>query len=402
MTMAQITTLTDRKGNTLYPVTSTKAVYDASGRDLDTMLAAQKVEATQQLSGYVKTVDFTEALATKQGKLTPTADISIDNANTIGLTEQAKRAMFDDLWRVAAGKWGDIDYSHTDEAGNPTPYMCNEIWMTYEEAVVTYIDSVAARTTRYLDAAFYGSRMRTNLPFLNWTGCEQGYYLQSAFRGCSIEVANLYSGRDNQNTRILGYTSWIFSSPRLREVIGVLEFNDRVPYWNGFESALEEIRIAKLDKDISLQLCSHLSHASLRYMVDNAANTSVITVTVHPDVYAKLTAPDIETDARIVLNPSRKSYTRERWEAVATLASDEWIVPDTTRFSVGDIMLTQGDVSDEQGTAAALYSEVTAVTPSSDGSNGGTLTTRNLKVVFDSWHSVLLVAREKDIAFATT
>lgn len=54
-------------------------------------------------------------------------------------------------------------------------------------------------------------------------------------------------------------------------------------------NALEEVRIYKLSYNISFVSCSLLSLDSLRYMVANAANTSAITVTVHADIYAKLT-----------------------------------------------------------------------------------------------------------------
>ena len=54
--------------------------------------------------------------------------------------------------------------------------------------------------------------------------------------------------------------------------------------------ALEEIRIKNLKSNIFFADSPLLSLTSIQYMVDNAANTSPITITVHPDVYAKLTA----------------------------------------------------------------------------------------------------------------
>lgn len=65
-------------------------------------------------------------------------------------------------------------------------------------------------------------------------------------------------------------------------------------------AALEEVRLYKLAYNVSFGQSPHLSLASLQYLVDNAANTKAITVTVHPDVFAKLTG-DITNAAAAAL-----------------------------------------------------------------------------------------------------
>ena len=75
----------------------------------------------------------------------------------------------------------------------------------------------------------------------------------------------------------------------LREIITPIRF-EAAPDSAFFNcDALEEVRIYKLKYNISFVSCPLLSFDSLRYMVANAANTAAITITVHPDVYAKLT-----------------------------------------------------------------------------------------------------------------
>ena len=54
-------------------------------------------------------------------------------------------------------------------------------------------------------------------------------------------------------------------------------------------SKLENLELAYLSTDIALPDSPLLSLASIQYMIDNAANTSPITVTLHPDAYARLT-----------------------------------------------------------------------------------------------------------------
>lgn len=52
---------------------------------------------------------------------------------------------------------------------------------------------------------------------------------------------------------------------------------------------LEDFQIKNLNCNLNLSVCSKLRVSVFSYMVANAAPSSVITITVHPDVYAKLT-----------------------------------------------------------------------------------------------------------------
>lgn len=55
--------------------------------------------------------------------------------------------------------------------------------------------------------------------------------------------------------------------------------------------SLQEIRIKLLRYNVNLKDSPLLTLESFQYLVENATNTSAITVTVHADVYAKLTDP---------------------------------------------------------------------------------------------------------------
>lgn len=59
-----------------------------------------------------------------------------------------------------------------------------------------------------------------------------------------------------------------------------------------------------------------LSLASFQYMVDNAKNTAPITVTVHPDVYAKLTG-DTTNAAAAALSADELA----QWQALVSAAA---------------------------------------------------------------------------------
>ena len=76
---------------------------------------------------------------------------------------------------------------------------------------------------------------------------------------------------------------------------------------------LTTVELHNLKADLFLGDSPLLSLASLQYLVNNAANTSPITVTVHPEVYAKLT-----------------DETNTEWKAIFTAAEDRQIEFATT------------------------------------------------------------------------
>ncbi len=75
----------------------------------------------------------------------------------------------------------------------------------------------------------------------------------------------------------------------MREIATPIQFMTSPDSAFSHTAALEEVRIYKIAYNISFVNSPLLSLASLQYLVTNAANTSTITITVHPDVYAKLT-----------------------------------------------------------------------------------------------------------------
>lgn len=59
-----------------------------------------------------------------------------------------------------------------------------------------------------------------------------------------------------------------------------------------YHKNLTTIFVYKLAYNLKIPTLLALSLASFRYMVENAANTKAITITVHPDVYSKLNDPE--------------------------------------------------------------------------------------------------------------
>ena len=87
-----------------------------------------------------------------------------------------------------------------------------------------------------------------------------------------------------------------FGSKKLRTIIGEIQLSpisaitaSQVGNPFGQCSALENIRLSYLSINISFADSPLLSLASIQYLVDHAANTTPITITLHPDAHARLT-----------------------------------------------------------------------------------------------------------------
>lgn len=306
--MAQITTLKDRQGQTVYPVTSSKAVFNDKGEDLEALLAAQQRKLDGQLKGYAKT----EELQKKQDALSVTEDLRLTNEGLLGLTERAKQRLFDDLWREAVGVWGDIDHSHVED-GVAKPYYLNELWLTYGEAVAVYTAGNPASTA--CSGRFSGQSIKTHLPpkistgnMLSDSAAASADYM---FSGCAkLEVANF----SNFNIE-KGYG--VFKGcVRLRKILGKFSVKAvKQSLWlaRGCPE-LEEFKLTLLNSDINLQDSPKLNLTTFDHMVRHryvqAINASGnVTVTVHPDVFAKLTDEANAEWHQVLLDAETKNIT---------------------------------------------------------------------------------------------
>lgn len=216
---------------------------------------------------------------------------------------QAKRAVFDDMFLRAVGTWGSIDHTHM-EKGKPYPYYLNKIWMTYEEAID--VVNAGAPSTIYLEWRYAHSKIRTHLPFtssiptsgtttvrlkavmfmylsnievINVTQPTGSYYFTpDYFKNCGCSGAKIFSGR------------------YLKEIIGRINASYLEETSNnrlfGDCPLLEEVQVYKLTYNLDITSLPKISANSLNYMLTNAINKDVITITLHPDVYAKITAEE--------------------------------------------------------------------------------------------------------------
>lgn len=171
--------------------------------------------------------------------------------------------------------------------------------ITYGQAVeIMRVPGVASGSENNITLSY--SRARTLFPVI----MGRGGTLNSA---CSmmpnLEVARIVNyyivnnGADPDTFPIgINSTRDMFTqAPGLREVAGVLKLskNDElgVHFYSAFNwsSKLETIWLQNLCLDASLAACASLRADCVAYMVEHAANTKPITLTLHPEAYARVT-----------------------------------------------------------------------------------------------------------------
>lgn len=241
--------------------------------------------------------------------------------------DEAKRAVFDDLWLKAVGTYGSIDHTHVEEDGVERHYYLNELWLTYDEATAVYqagaIDSTAV-AKRY-----FGAKIRTNLPPVI-TGQAKG---ETAFvfeclhiaDSSDIEVLNLASSYDSSlyNFKLSPAnnkgTDRVFSCSELRAIIGYICLNgsNLSPYrLFGTCPKLEDVRVTAVSSDLDIKSLPKINVASIKFMIEKSSvpNDKTITITVHPDTYRKLTLP---------LDPDADGYADRdtAWDGLVELAA---------------------------------------------------------------------------------
>lgn len=255
---------------------------------------------------------FADTIAAKQDKLTTSEDLSLSEENELSLTDMAKKRLFIDMWNTAWGKYGKYDPVNAPDPQHP--FYGNEIWMTYKEAVVVY-----SWGNKLIEKGFSASgttaerQIRTNLPPINtaqriYLNLSSLFINQQKMEVCMLTPPE-YSWVHLIHLNNTWLTSVFTACMKLRKVLGIMDLSYFKTGDNIFSGcvSLEDIQIFGLKANFDISSCPKFSVGTMSYLVNNAANTTPITVKVHPDVYAKLTD---ETNAdwnQVLLDAAEKN-----------------------------------------------------------------------------------------------
>lgn len=129
--------------------------------------------------------------------------------------------------------------------------------------------------------------VRTNLFTHGFSS--QGQLNNSSFG--DMEVLHL------NNSIALPNSGWMSSDCSVIAIIGYFNLNyaNNFNQYNAFgvQTSLESVKLRSLKQSFTLNI-KMLSWDSINYLITNAANTDAITITVHADVYAKLTGGTVD------------------------------------------------------------------------------------------------------------
>ena len=234
-----------------------------------------------------------------------------DGGNVDEGLEKAKFKVFVDMWNQA-WKVNGVEYGRYDPENAPDaehPFMGNDIWMTYEEALAVL--SVPVKNGEELQRcyAYTTLRPRTNICFvesLNYTDYDLSFF---ATGQTELETARIT--HNSNGIRCKTATIMFSGCIKLTDVFGIMIDLSKSVWTNTFHHCyrLKEVRIKGLLHDISFEDSPPLSYESISYLVANAANTGPITITVHADVYAKLTGESNTEWHQVLLDAAEKQIT---------------------------------------------------------------------------------------------
>lgn len=264
----------------------------------------------------------------KQKTLAATTDVVIESeTNTtdgLYLTDKAKMRLFIDqwnaAWKVSGTVYGKYDPENAPDAEHP--FMGNEIWMTYEEAIL--VMEYSSGFSAFQRISLVNIPIKTLLPIP--LDCYDTYVDIMTMRELRA-IRFICVNKDN--AQVTSQQPWFISKcPNLTKIEGTFNISNMngsscFRFLRGSDN-IKEFRASGLNKHLNLITNSKLSLATMQYLVDNVSTAITaekpVVVTVHADVFAKLTG-DMTNEAAAALTDDEKTA----WAAVLTAATSKYI-----------------------------------------------------------------------------
>lgn len=214
--------------------------------------------------------------------------------------EELKKDLFIDMWDSAWGRHGKYDPENAPDTTHA--FRAYGLWLTYGEAVA--VMSLPVMNLSNLNRLYHNVRTaRTHRPPLLYMDVTAG---NGTFNGSSFEVIE---------ARGISCGEYMFNDCTALRHVGIYSPNNSTTVqnlntWKGCLK-LEDINFSVIyRKSFSLKDSPLLSLATMQQIVSKAAATGeAFTITVHPDVYAKLTDESNAAWHQIILDGAAKDIT---------------------------------------------------------------------------------------------
>lgn len=277
----------------------------------------------------VDKVELDKALTAKQDKLVNSADITVGEDDKLSVTDAAVKKAFIKRWENLGSIYISTIYATYDEGTDLFTFVWHteypesrkyQPYFTYEQAMaaldavtgpVLGYDSFAPRIPANLPPIGYNSGSGPNFTIVNPETVVHNYKIKTLILSASGPCT-------------VSRTMKLISAKELQAIIGDVIIDTGInenpilfsPAGSGFPK-LEYFHIT-IKKSFDVRTSPLLTFSTMQYLVTNAANTSSITVTVHPDVYAKLTG-DTTNAAAAALTAEELA----QWTALVTTANSK-------------------------------------------------------------------------------
>lgn len=176
-----------------------------------------------------------------------------------------------------------------------------EFNITKQEMTIMWLDAYTLCGGTYLNGWFAQSPVRVNICTSKWSSAAS---MQRMFElAGSLEVAVL--GQRGRTAIPNNIISAFYGCRKLKRVANVIDMQyctTSTTYAFNLCSELRDITINNLKVDLDLSYCLLLTKKSLLNLIQKAAPTSAITITVHADVYA-WASTDAEVQAALAAQP---------------------------------------------------------------------------------------------------
>ena len=293
----------------VYICRSTSLAYVWNGTTLAALVADYSSEF-QNIDADI--MEINESIGKANGIAPLNASGVVPNEN---ISDEARKSLFCDLFNAAAGTAGYAKFTN-----GLWDCKLNGLTLSYDEAVLIYNVTNGSPATE----GFAHTNIRTNFWRLN-RSYGSGVLTDSCpamiFYDCRLlEVINVRDFLWVNDMR-----NMFAKCPKLTEVSGVIGDTDTtkvelVPFPNS--PLITSFKLHRLQHNYSFAANPLIDLDSFDYMVTNrvSTNTNNYTVTVHADVYAKLTG-DTTNEAAAALTADELS----QWQALLTKAAAKHI-----------------------------------------------------------------------------
>lgn len=229
-----------------------------------------------------------------------------DGGNVDEGLEKAKFALFVDMWndiwsiecrdepdnKTQMLTLGKYDIENAPDKSRPFRAY-DDCWLSYEEALAVVDEYKWSTAINGMRGCLQAGKAKVAVPFVFGAHSMNMDLSSLSVYNNHIEEMGFYCGTEYTPGYTISnlYAAFHSTRSKLRKIHGYLPVKKGCSFnnWIGMAYLMERFHLRGLADSMSVADCPLLNLDTFSYMVAHAANTTPITVTVHPDVYAKLT-----------------------------------------------------------------------------------------------------------------